>query len=328
MLDAARTQAFPPYELLDEWAGRASDKTDRLERLYHNTREHSWDPRVVLDELEAKHGGIRIPEDKRDALGHLFSVLLWGELAAWNIAADLARELPDVDAKMAATGQVFDEARHFTVLREYFRRAKIELPRINPFGERLLRKILGASSVVEKLYGMQLTVENMALGIFRRIVAADIEPVLTELLGYIERDESRHVALGVLYLPKLLGKTTALERAKNFLFNVELFVLTAAGGEMLDPYLVTLGINHRELGVTVGRLHRQLTFRMAEEEGLPEGDTPKGVYGLTERQHAQIVDFLHPLDRAKMPPGQRFARDLFHRATLAIAHALDQGSAL
>lgn len=316
------TVTFPPYDLLDQWAGHASEKTERLERLYHNTREHSWDPRSVLSELEAKHGGIRVPVGQREALGHLFSVLLWGELAAWNIAADLARELPDVDAKMAATGQVFDEARHFTVLREYFRRANIELPRINPYGERMLRKILNAPSIVEKLYGMQLTVENMALAIFRRIAAANVEPVLTELLVYIERDESRHVALGVLYLPKILGRTTTLERARNFAFNLELFLLTVAGGEMLDPHLVALGIDHRELGVTVARLHHQVTRRMAEEQGLPEGESVRGVYGLSSRQHTLITDFLHPVDRTAMSPGARLARGLFHRATVAGARAL------
>lgn len=322
MIGSTRTATFPPYELLDDWAGRASSKTERLERLYHNTREHSWDPREVLDALEAKHGAIHVPEGRREALGHLFSVLLWGELAAWNIAADLARELPDVDAKMAATGQVFDEARHFAVLREYFRRAKIELPRINPYGERMLRKILGAPSVIEKLYGMQLTVENMALAIFRRVAAAEIEPVLTELLEYIERDESRHVALGVLYLPRLLGRTTALERARNWAFNVELFVLTMAGGELLDPHLVALGIDHRELGMTVMRLHKQVTRRMAEEEGLAEGESVQGVYGLTNDQHAFLVDFLHPVDRARMPPAQRFARGVFHHAAVAAARVL------
>jgi len=322
MLGHARTQPFPPYDLLDEWAGRATEKTERLERLYHNTRDHSWDPRIVLDELEAKHGGIRVPADRRDALGHLFTVLLWGELAAWNIAADLARELPDVDAKMAATGQVFDEARHFTVLREYFRRADIALPRVNPYGERLLRKILGAPSVVEKLYGMQLTVENMALAIFKRIAAARIEPVLTDLLQYIERDESRHVALGVLYLPKLLGRTTALERARNWWFNFELFILTMAGGELLDPHLVALDIDHRELGITVARLHRQVTHRMADEAGLPDGETVEGVYGLTERQHTLLTDFLHPVDRSKMPRAQRVARELFHHAAVGMARVL------
>ena len=90
----SRTRDFPPYELLDGWELRAADKTHRLERLYHQTQARSWDPRAMLDELEKRHGGIHVPEDKREALGHVFTVILWGELAAWNIAADLARAAP------------------------------------------------------------------------------------------------------------------------------------------------------------------------------------------------------------------------------------------
>lgn len=316
-------EVFPPYGLIDEWAGRASDKTQRLERLYHNTRDYSWDPRTVLDELEQKHGGIHVPDDKREALGHLFTVLLWGELAAWNIAADLARALPDVEAKMAATGQVFDEARHFNVLRDYFKRANIQLPHVNPYGELTLRKILEADSVIEKLYGMQLTVENLALAIFKRVAAAKIEPVLTELLTYIERDESRHVALGVLYLPKLLKQSTPLARAKNWWFNVELFVYTMCGGELLDPHLVALGIDHRELGLTVMKLHQGVTRQMADEEGLGAGEMVRGVYGLSKGQHTFMVDFLHPVSPDAQSPRMRFARGLFHEATVRIARRLE-----
>ena len=265
----ARDQSFPPYELLDGWTRKAEDKMQRLERLYHQTQARAWDPRAVLDELEAKHGGIHVPEDKREAMGHVFAVILWGELAAWNIAADLARVLPDVDAKMAATGQVFDEARHFNVLRDYFARAKITLPPLNPFGRRLLVKILETDSVLEKLYGMQLLVENMALAIFKRVAASNIEPVLTDLLAYVERDESRHVALGVMYLPKLLAEATPAQRAKNWVFNVELFLLTVGGGQLIDEHFHALGIDHRELGATAQRLHEQVLRQMREDAGLP-----------------------------------------------------------
>jgi hypothetical protein len=315
-------EEFPPYALLDEFSERAAERTRKLERLYHNTRSHAWDPREVLDELEKKHGGIHVPPEKREALGHLFTVLLWGELAAWNIAADLARALPDLDAKMAATGQVFDEARHFTVLRDYLRRAGVAIPPVNPFGRRLLRRILETDSVVEKLYGMQLTVETLALGIFKRLQATRVEPVLGELLEYVERDESRHVALGVLYLPRLLAKTTAVERAHNWAFNMELFLLTIAGGVLLDRHFQVMGLDHRELGMTVMKLHQQVVRQMAEEAGLPEGERVKGVYGLTRGQHMLIVDFLHPADESTITPGHRAARSVLDRAVHAAARLL------
>ena len=301
-------ETFPPYAMLDAWADRAAGETRKLERLYHNTQAYAWDPRAVLDELTAKHGGIHVPDDKKEALGHLFTVLLWGELAAWNIAADLARVLPDVDAKMAATGQVFDEARHFTVLRDYFARAGVAIPPVNPFGRRVLQNILGTDSVVEKLYGMQLTVETLALGIFKGLAASRVEPVLCDLLEYVERDESRHVALGVLYLPKLLARTTAVERARNWAFNVELFLLSLFGGQYLDKHFRVLGLDHRELGFTIMRLHQQVIRQMAQEAGLPPGAHVDGVYGLTSRQHRAMVDFLHPADEAQMSTPHRVAR--------------------
>jgi hypothetical protein len=308
---------FPPYELLEHWERRAQGETHRLERLYHQTQAHSWDPNAVLDELMAKHGGIHVPDDKREALGHVFTVILWGELAAWNIAADLARALPDVDAKMAATGQVFDEARHFTVLRSYFARAGIEVPPMNPFGRRVLVKVLETDSLLEKLYGMQLLVENLALALFKQVAASRIEPVLTDLLAYIERDESRHVALGVLYLPKLLARATPAEHAHNWLFNMELFLLTIAGGQLLDRHFVALGVDHRQLGATAQRLHSQVIRDMGEQSGVGAGKHVRGAYGLSSRQQRWMLDFLHPA--GPMSPGHARARGVVERATQTVA---------
>jgi hypothetical protein len=53
---------------------------------------------------------------------------------------------------------------------------------------------------------MQLLAEGTAMVIFRFLADAKIEPVLSELLPYIEKDEARHVGLGVLYLPQRLEK--------------------------------------------------------------------------------------------------------------------------
>jgi hypothetical protein len=320
-LDGERTLEgrFPPYEILDHLASDTRERTRKLERLYHQTQAQSWDPKKVLDELEKKHGGIHLPPDKAEAVGHLFTVLLWGELAAWNIAADLARHLPDAEAKMAATGQVFDEARHFTVLRDYLSRAGVVLPELNPYGRRVLVKILETGSLLQKLYGMQLLVENMALAIFRRLADSRVEPVLTDLLTYVERDESRHVALGVLYLPRLLARTTPLDRARNWVFNLELFLLTIAGGQLLDPHFQVMGVDHRELGLTTMRLHQQVIRQMGDELGLPKGTSPKGVYGLTSKQHALLNDFLHPERPQEMTSGHKLALSTFDRAVHAAA---------
>ena len=315
--------AFPPYELLDQYAERADGKAKRLERLYHLTAEHAWDPRQVLDDLEAKHGGIHVPEEKREALGHLFSVILWGELAAWNIASDLALELRDVDAKMAATGQAFDEARHFTVLRDYFARAKIALPALNPYGRRLLVRILDSDSTVRKLYGMQLLVENVALSIFRQLAETNVEPVLTELLQYIERDESRHVALGILYVPRLLAKSSRLERAWNRVFNFEMLFLSIAGGELLDEHFETMGLDHRALSLHTFRTHERMIREMRAEHSRED---MRHVYHLSAAQQTQLVEFLHPERGTPTTPTRRFLRRSFNGVTTAAARMMRGGA--
>src|SRR6187431_2194155 len=103
-----RTQ-FPPYQYGDPGiVGLAQARTDTVARIYHKGHEQAWDGRAVLDELIEKHGGIRFPAsaEKREAFAAVASVLLWGELAAWSISADLAVKLEDTPAKMAASSQV------------------------------------------------------------------------------------------------------------------------------------------------------------------------------------------------------------------------------
>ena len=115
-------RAWPPYHMMEESiAGEAQRKLDKLERLYHIGQNNIWDGKQVLAELIARHGQPKLPPEQRDAALKLLSILLWGELAAWAISADLAERIDDVEAKMAATSQAHDEARHFYVLRDYLR---------------------------------------------------------------------------------------------------------------------------------------------------------------------------------------------------------------
>src|SRR5690606_15799437 len=191
-----RTQ-FPPYELGDpDLVGLAEARTNKIARIYHKGHEQAWDGRAVLDELVAKHGGIRFPDDKREAFSRVGSMLLWGELAAWSISADLALKLEDTSAKMAASRQVFDEARHFYVLRDYMWRAGIEVAQLGGWSRQLLVELLETDNLMHKVVGMQLLVESTAVIIFRTLAEARLEPVLSELLYYFERDEARHVGLG------------------------------------------------------------------------------------------------------------------------------------
>ena len=175
--------AFPPYRLLErDYVAETQAKFEKLERLYHLGQDLVWDGRQVLRDLIAKHGPPRLPPGREEAVLRLLSILLWGELAAWAISADLAERIDDVEAKMAATSQAHDEARHFYVLRDYLRALGHPVPHLGGLGRRLLVNILETESLVHKLIGMQLLTESKSLGIFRGLCEAEIEPVLVELL--------------------------------------------------------------------------------------------------------------------------------------------------
>jgi hypothetical protein len=237
-----------PYDMFD--AARSADearRADKLENIYHRGQSQAWNGKELLAGLLAKHGGISMPEDKRQALSRIFSILMWGELAAWRISAQLADRLTPLEAKMAATSQAFDEARHFYVLHDYLA-ALGDLPkRPDPETEAVLGMVLATDSMVEKLFGMQLLIENVALTIFHYVRKLDVEPVLTELLGYYERDEARHVGLGIQELPGQLKGLSAAGRFRLFTFQLRIMTHILKSLKNLEPDLATLGIRAREI---------------------------------------------------------------------------------
>src|SRR2546423_14765535 len=103
--------AWPPYHLMRrDYLAEAEKKFAKLERLYHVGARQAWDGKQVLADLLKKHGGIHLEPAKKHALAEIFSTILWGELAAWSISADLARQFRVTVARWPGTPQGFDEA--------------------------------------------------------------------------------------------------------------------------------------------------------------------------------------------------------------------------
>lgn len=294
----ASTQ-FPPYAYGDpSIVGLAEARTNTVARIYHKTHEQAWDGREILDELIAKHGGIHFPEDKKAAFARVASVLLWGELAAWSISADLALKLEDTPAKMAASSQVFDEARHFYVLREYLWRAGIDIQRLGGWSRRLLVELLETDNLLYKVVGMQLLVESTAVVMFHSIADAKLEPVLTDMLYYFERDEARHVGLGVLTLPDVLAGLTEAEARRLWWFQTKMnFEMIFSGVAMAEAF-ETIGVDQAAMNQQGFRYHREIIKRMKKEKG-EEGkgaDAPsiKGLLRFSKKGQEQLQEFLFP----------------------------------
>ena len=237
MVTTDRSDHFPPYELLDDWARRAERRRTASSASTTRRRRARGIRARCSTSWRRSTGASTCPRTSARRWGTSSPSSSGGSSRRGTSRRTSRASSPTWTPRWPPPARSFDEARHFSVLRDYFSRAKITVPPMNPFGRRVLVKILETHSVLEKLYGMQLLVENLALAIFKQVAASGIEPVLSELLEYVERDESRHVALGVLYLPKLLAKASAAEHAHNWMFNMELFLLTIGGGQLLESAL-------------------------------------------------------------------------------------------
>ena len=236
-----------PYGMFDvNRTAAEARRLDRCENIYHRGQDLVWNGRETLAALVEKHGGVHVPPEKHAAMHAVFGPLMWGELAAWKISAQLADRLEPLGAKMAATSQAHDEARHFYVMHDYVELATGSVPKtIHRAAERLLGEILDADDLASKLLGMQLQVETSALTIFQQLRTSGLCPVLTDLLLYFEKDEARHVGLGTQYLPLLLGSMNRWQSARFTAFALRISLWLLASNRAMDAPMRALGIDPR-----------------------------------------------------------------------------------
>ncbi len=272
-----------PYQMFDRQRfGLEANSAKILERIYHKGQALAWDGQQLLGDLVEQHGVPDLDRDRKLALGRLFAVIMWGELAAWKVSAALAEELDAFEAKMAATSQAHDEARHFYVMHDYLTLLDAMPDRLDRGAETLLSEVIGADHLAKKLLGMQLMVEPIALSLFHVVRRLNIEPVLTGLMPYYERDEARHVALGIKYLPAMLKTMTTRERIELYAFQLRLVTceMWSSFGMMRD--LKTLGVDPRMMA-NVGRAKQLSALEMLLRELNVDSDLPLQVldrYGL------------------------------------------------
>lgn len=246
----------------------------KLAHLYHRGQELAWDGREVLRSLLDKHGGIRLAEDKRPHMAKIFGIIMWGELAAWKISLQLADQIVPLEGKMAATSQAHDEARHFYVMYDYLSELG-EVPKTLDRSSRVvLDLVLETESLAEKLLGMQLMVETLALTIFQAVRESRIEPVLAELLKYYEKDEARHVGLGVQMLPSMIRRMNKREALSLFLFQLKIIGWSIAGLKAMEPAFRELGIDPRAI-LGMGRAKQVLAFQEIWDQLGINADPPK-----------------------------------------------------
>lgn len=217
------------------------------ENLYHKGQESAWDGRKELMAAIARHDGLYLEREKSGALTRIYSGIMWGELAAWNVSATLVQKIVPLEAKLAATMQVVDESRHFYVLRDYLEMLGQPLQPLGPKSQTFFSDILTTTSLAKMLLGMQLMVEPLALTIFQLTRERKVEPVLCDLLALIERDEARHLAFGVLYLPTVLKTLRSHERVSLAAWQIKQYLRQLAMLQERSEDLRALGMNPRDV---------------------------------------------------------------------------------
>src|SRR4029450_2317521 len=147
----------------------------------------------------------KLDEKERARLRHAqmslqLSQFLHGEEGALIVASQLVGGVPWIDAKYYAGTQTMDEARHVEVFSRYLReKLEWEWP-INPSLKELLDATIKDSRWDFKYLGMQIIIEGLAMAAFGNLYQITREPLLKELVKYVMKDESRHVAFGVVSL--------------------------------------------------------------------------------------------------------------------------------
>jgi rubrerythrin len=247
----------------DPFTPNVSGQYPKLASLYEKAKKDFWNESTEVDwSLE-----ITLPEEKRRALAQLLSITYYGERAAVTIAAQLVASVQDEDARRALACQVIEETKHVAA----FERLLGKLDRIYPpsfFARRLLNDLIATEDPAAKMVGMHLFVENIANQTFQMLREPIDDPLVSTVLEYIARDERKHTAIAVLYLPALLEDLSAAQAAR--LQMKQLKWLSLGIGMVKDGYeqARALDVDLAAAGQKALRHHYRLRDQMASKRGL------------------------------------------------------------
>ena len=240
--DAARAEVLPTA-FDAHYAWRYESAEDGLRDLYEKAKREQWNATTALawatpvdPEGEilpqamnplvdwAPYKKLSAREEARFRHANIawtLSQFLHGEQGALLTAAQLVDAVPWMDAKYYASTQTVDEARHVEVFHRYLdEKLEWQFP-INVHLKRLLDTILTDSRWDLKYLGMQILVEGLAMAAFANMHQLAREPLIRDLVHHVMRDESRHVAFGVLSLRDHYRDMPERERREREDFVVE-----------------------------------------------------------------------------------------------------------
>jgi len=194
------------YEKLKAYQWNATTEIDwsRPIRNFSETEYASVQRAYARDDFDRIRGQQR---------AYTFTQLFFGEQAALALCAQLLNQVPEMETKLCLAGQVMDEARHVEVFGKYLDKLGHEAP-LSPALEELVHRLLDSDHYGEKIVGMQIFLEGIAVGLFQRFQKDSPDPFLRDIIGNVLRDESRHAGFGVIYLADRFASVSPAERRR------------------------------------------------------------------------------------------------------------------
>lgn len=203
---------------------RYLDRSDHFETIIARTNEHFWDPEdpdyidyqqpapadeplIPFSMIPERHSAIwdtldeggRVKFANETALFRL-SGILHGEQGALNLSTGLADMLRDPGAQEYACNQAREEARHVHAFALYLKfRFGGEIVKPTSTIERILKDVVASNVIYEKLIGMQMLVEGLAMGLFASMYQEANDPLLRRLCQLVMTDEAFHHQFGQIW---------------------------------------------------------------------------------------------------------------------------------
>lgn len=238
---------------------------------------------------------------EKEAVVAVLSAIGHGEAYAWLVSAQLLGEVQSTGARSALTMQVLEEAKHFLVLRELVRAFDVPVPRLSAPEYLMLERVIKARGV-EKLFGMNVLVEGIALGLFGMMSHL---PGL-ELLRLFHLDESRHTGLPSNYFREFpLGEKAARDpraRLSRLMMVLPAVMLIP----MLEADLAELGIDAADFG---GAVIRKISV-LAERNGFAMPLPVPVLLGFVDKALNAYCQFSRPQHRERVFTQQETTKGL------------------
>jgi hypothetical protein len=204
---------------------------------------------------------------EQQALVALLSAIGHGEAYAWLVSAELLAAVKSTGARAALSMQVMEEAKHFLVLRQLVRAFELPIPPLSGPEYLMLERVLKAEGL-EKLFGMNVLVEGIALGLFG--VLSQLPGM--EILRLFHLDESRHGAFPSNYFREFPLSARERKSPLRRLGRLGMVLPALALIPTLEADMAELGIDAFDFGGATLRKIAQLAERNGFDLPLSSAD--------------------------------------------------------